>query len=160
YRISKGLAPLLWDQSAQVIAETRAIEGGKFHTEFTHEFAHTRPNGDSMDGFETGIIAEWKNLKTLTGKNFNPFCWENAARGTAYRYDDFGNVVGLGPRELIDGWINSPGHEAALTATSPANVTRYGAVAMSHFDTDIITDAFGGVTPINFWYYNSIEVYN
>ncbi len=62
YRASKGVEPLIWDQSIQVIAETRAIEGYKCHTSITHEWAHCRPNGDSMDGLETGILQNGATL--------------------------------------------------------------------------------------------------
>ena len=160
YRASKGIEPLIWDQSAQVIAETRAIEGGKFHTEFNHEFAHTRPNGDSIAGLETGIIAEWRNIGALKGKEFNTIPRENAACGTQDWVNDWGTHTGFWSKEVVEGWIKSPGHEAALVATSPDNATRYGAVATSHFDTDVQIDQWGDVNNIEYWYYNSIEVYD
>ena len=150
YRASKGIEPLIWDQSAQVIAETRAIEGYKVHTNNTSEWAHVRPNGDNMDGLETGIIMEWADIGALKGKRYNSFCWENAAHG----HEIFDEIA------IVNGWIKSPGHEAALVKTSPENATRYGAVAMSHLDTDVLTDNFGNVDKFNYWYYNTIEVYN
>ena len=160
YRASKGVHPLVWDQSAQVIAETRAIEGYKNHTNLTSAWAHCRPNGDSIVGLETGIAAEWRNIGALKNKNFNVGIWENAARGISDKLSDWGAHTGLWSKEVVDGWIRSPGHEAALVATSPENVTRYGAVAMSHLETDFTTTIWGDTVPYEYWYYNSIEVYN
>ena len=160
YRVSKGIEPLLWDQSIQVIAETRAIEGYKNHTNPTSEWAHCRPNGDSIAGLETGIIAEWRNIGALKDKEFNTIPWENAAHGISDEISDWGAHTGLWSKKVVEGWIKSPGHEAALVATSPDNATRYGAVAMSHFDTDVEINQWGDVNNIEYWYYNSIEVYN
>lgn len=151
YRASKGLAPLLWDQSIQVITETRAIEGFKVHTNQLGAWAHVRPNGDDKDNMKTGIAMEWTNIGALKDKRYDPFCWENAA-GPAHEIFD--------ETAIVDGWISSPGHEAALAREVSPNAKLYGAVAMSHFDTDIIEDNFGGVTNYNYWYYSTLEIYD
>ena len=114
YRASKGIHPLLWDQSAQVIAETRAIEGCKVHTNNSAEWAHTRPNGDSLGGLQgskEGIIYEWSNIGNLKNREHNAAPWENAFRAREYWENEWGYHEGYGPKEIIEGWIASHGHE-------------------------------------------------
>ena len=162
YRASKGVHPLLWDQCAQVIAETRAIEGYKCHTNVTSEWAHCRPNGDSGDGMhdrEKGIIHEWSNIGALKGKVYDPFCWENAAWANAYWENEWGYHTGSGPKEIVNGWIKSPGHERALIRDKSRPADLYGAVAMSHFDTDFTVDEWGEKNDINYWYFMSVEIW-
>ena len=100
------------------------------------------------------------NIGALKNKNFNSWCWENAISGVSDQISDWGAHTGLWSKKVVEGWIKSPGHEAALVATSPDNATRYGAVATSHFDTDVQIDQWGDVNNIEYWYYNTIEVYN
>lgn len=162
YRASKGIHPLVWDQCAQVIAETRAIEAYKCHTNSSGEWAHTRPNGDgdaSMDGLTTGIIYEWSNIGGLKGKAYDPFLWENAFRAKAYWENEWGYHTGYGPKEIVDGWIASPGHERALIRDKSRPADLYGAVAMSHFDTDFEIDEWDNKNDINYWYFNTVEVW-
>ncbi len=160
YRASKGVHPLLWDQCAQVIAETRAIEGHKMHTDPSGQFAHTRPNGDNKDNMSTGIAMEWSNIGALKGKVYDPFCWENAA-GPADEYweNEWGYHTGFEPKDIINGWIGSPGHEAALVRDKSGYANLYGAVATSHFDTDFRIDEWGDKINQYYWYYTSVEVH-
>lgn len=160
YRASKGIEPLIWDQSAQVVTETRAIEGFKVHTSFTREWAHVRPNGDDKDNMETGIVMEWANIGALKGKRYDPFCWENAIRGISDLISDWGAHTGLWSKAVVESWVKSPGHEAALVRKANNNAKLYGAVAMSHLDTDFETTIWGDTVPYECWYYSSIEVYN
>ena len=161
YRASKSIEPLIWDQSAQVVAETRAIEGHKMHTDSSGQFAHTRPNGDDKDNMETGIVMEWANIGGLKGHDYNPFAWENAA-GPADEYweNEWGYHTGTKPEDVINAWIGSPGHEAALVREVSADAKLYGAVATSHFDTDIRVDDWDNIINQYYWYYVSIEVYD
>lgn len=158
HRIDNGLEPLKWDQAAQVIAETRAIEARNFHTEpdsNVHE--HTRPNGDDMDNLQTGIAAEWSNIGVLRGKPFNPFCWENAfahvPEYTVLYENEYGykETYGWKTDYVVKGWIESKGHDAALKW----DVGDYGAVAASHFTTDVRDN---GVNDY-YWYYDVIDIY-
>ncbi|MEY8313516.1 S-layer homology domain-containing protein, partial [Oscillospiraceae bacterium 42-9] len=160
YRASKGVHPLLWDQCAQVIAETRAIEGHKMHTDPSGQFAHTRPNGDDKNNMSTGIAMEWTNIGALKGKTYDPFCWENAA-GPADEYweNEYGYHTGFTPKDIIDAWIGSPGHEAALVRDKSGYANLYGAVATSHFDTDFRVDDWGNKINQYYWYYTSVEVH-
>ena len=168
YRVSKGVIPLIWDQSAQVIMETRALEGFKCHTERTSAWAHCRPNGDGgagMDGPETGIIYEWSNAGSLKNHKFDSFLWENAAWGeNCYKtddsaYDKYYGYTGFGPKDVVDAWIESPGHEAALVRDTNNNTKLYGAVALSHLETDVESFSWGNME-LCYWYYGSIEVYD
>lgn len=151
HRLNNGLEPLIWDQAAQVIAETRAIESRNFHTEpnsNTHE--HTRPNGDEPDN----IIDEWNNIGVLKGKSYEKFTWENAFSNCPEYFEGYDDINGkycwgYGPKEIVKGWIESKGHDAALKTWQ-----EYGAVAASHFTTDIKN---GDNT--YYWYYNPIKVY-
>ncbi|WP_217960101.1 CAP domain-containing protein [Acutalibacter muris] len=159
YRASKGVHPLLWDQCAQVIAETRAIEGYKCHTDNSTKFGHTRPNGDDKNNLVTGIIMEWANIGALKGKTYDPFAWENGFKADEYWENEWGYHTGYGPKEIVDGWIASPGHEAALVRDKSRPAELYGAVAVSHFDTDYEIDEWGNKTNINYWYFNTVEVW-
>ena len=163
YRASKGIHPLLWDQSAQVIAETRAIEGYKMHTNNSTEWAHVRPNGDRLGGVhgdKHGIIYEWNNIGKLKGHDHDAAPWENAFMADEYWENEWGGHIGYGPKEIIDGWIASHGHEINLTRDKSGFADLYGAVAVSHFDTDFEIDEWGEKTNINYWYFVNYEVYN
>ena len=164
YRASKGVHPLVWDQCAQVIAETRAIEAYKCHTDFSGEWAHTRPDGNgdaSMDGLTTGMIYEWSNIGGLKGKTYDPFLWENAA-GPAPEFkviyeNEWGyqETYGVKTKDIINGWIASPGHEATLIRDKSRPAELYGAVASSHYDNEI--NEYG--CWMNCWYFNTVEVW-
>lgn len=163
YRASKGIHPLLWDQSAQVIAETRAIEGCKVHTNNSAEWAHTRPNGDSLGGLQgskEGIIYEWSNIGNLKNREHNAAPWENAFRAREYWENEWGYHEGYGPKEIIEGWIASHGHEVVLTRDKSGFADLYGAVAMSHFDTDFEIDEWDNKTNFNYWYFVNYEIYH
>lgn len=163
YRASKGIAPLIWDQSAQVIAETRAIEGCKVHTNNSAEWAHTRPNGDSLggpQGGKQGIIYEWSDIGALKDHEHSAAPWENAFRAREYWENEWGYHEGYGPKEVVEGWIASHGHEVVLTRDKSGFADLYGAVAMSHFDTDFEIDQWDNKTNFNYWYFVNYEVYN
>lgn len=149
HRINNGLEPLKWDQAAQVIAETRAIESRNFHTEpNTNIHEHTRPNGDELHN----VIDEWRNIGILKGKSFNPFCHENGYQNCQeYWENDYGYHEGFGPVQIVKGWIESKGHDAALKWDSGD----YGAVAASHFDTDLTPSGDNTY----YWYYNALDIY-
>lgn len=156
HRLNNGLEPLKWDQAAQAITETRAIESRNFHTEFnSNAHEHTRPNGDYIADYKTGIVAEWCNVGILKGKSFDPGLNENAfSHCPEYfeGYDDLNGKYswGYGPKEIVKGWIESKGHDAALKTTN----RDYGAVAASHFETDVRNGEKD-----YYWYYNAIAVY-
>ena len=163
YRASKGIHPLLWDQSAQVIAETRAIEGYKVHTNNTSEWAHCRPNGDRLGGVHGdrhGIIYEWNNIGKLKEHDYDAAPWENAFMADEYWENEWGYHTGYGPKEIIDGWISSHGHEINLTRDKSGFADLYGAVAVSHFDTDFEIDEWGEKTNLNYWYFVNYEIYH
>lgn len=147
HRINNGLEPLKWDQAAQVIAETRAIESRNFHTEpDSGEHTHTRPNGDDLHN----VIDEWRNIGVLKGNAYEKFTYENAfAHCPEYWENDYGYHEGYGPAQIVKGWIESKGHDAALKTWQ-----KYGAVAASHFETDIRD---GSKT--YYWYYNPLNIY-
>ena len=65
-----------------------------------------------------------------------------------------------GPKEIIDGWIASHGHEVVLTRDKSGFADLYGAVAVSHFDTDFEIDEWGEKTNINYWYFVNYEIYH
>ena len=167
YRMSQGIAPLMWDQSAQVIMETRALEGYKCHTDRTSAWAHCRPNGDSsagMDGPTTGMIYEWSNIGELKNHKFDSFLYENAAWGENPHktddsaYDKYYGYTGFGPKDVVDRWIASPGHEAALVRDTNNYAKLFGAVALSHLPTDIEESQWGDIE-LCYWYFCSVEVY-
>lgn len=150
HRINNGLEPLKWDQAAQVVAETRAIEGYKCHTNDTSAWAHVRPNGDNKGDYKTSIVVEWSNIGVLKNSSFNPFCYENAFAHVNEAYEnEYGWHEGTA-RDIIKGWITSKGHDAALKW----NVGDYGAVAASHFENDIRDG-----TNTYYWYYDTIDIY-
>ena len=164
YRMSQGIAPLMWDQSVQAIMETRALEGYKCHTDRTSAWAHVRPNGDSKDNMQTGIVMEWANLGEIKGHRFEPFAWENAAWGENPHktddsaYDKYYGYTGFGPKDVVDSWIASPGHEAALVRDTNNYAKLFGALALSHLPTDIEESQWGD-TELCYWYFCSVEVY-
>lgn len=157
HRLNNGLEPLKWDQAAQVIAETRAIESRNFHTEpDSGEHTHTRPNGDYLHGYKTGIVAEWRNIGVMKNESFDQNCNENAFCGIAeYKVlfeNDWGyqETAGWKTDFVIKGWIESKSHDVALKTNR-----QYGAVAYHHFNKDIDDNGCW----LNYWYYNAIDVY-
>lgn len=139
HRLNNGLKALEWDQSVQVIAETRAIEGYKQHTDNTSAWAHVRPNGD----YHNTIINEWTNIGLLKNKQYGSWFYENAAPNWPEPYE---NALGYHEYTAIDvvkSWINSPGHNDALLSGD-----NYGAVA---YDTTANNRYY--------WYYDVIKIH-
>lgn len=152
YRINLGLEPLIWDQAAQVIVETRAIEGYKNHTSATSEWAHVRPNRDS----HSSILNEWNKIGALKNKNYHSWLYENAIPNQPEPFrNNYGYHEGTADT-VVDSWIQSPGHENQLRAhdTNGGNA-QYGAVAGSHLDTDVDADG----EPRYYWYFNAMTIY-
>lgn len=147
YRINLGLEPLEWSQAAQLVAETRAIESQKCHTDPDSKWTHTRPNGDDI----SSVTHEWNKPEIFAKQAFSHLCAENAfANCPEYYENDYGYHEGYGPKQIIKGWIDSKGHEAALRTTA-----HYGAIAASHLDTDI--NNAGEKT--YYWYYDAFDIY-
>lgn len=140
HRINNGIQPLIWDQAVQVIAETRAIEGYKCHTNVTSEWAHVRPDGSG----HSSITNEWNKIGLLTHTNYSD--WPNEC---AIRLEGAPTISNWGVNcdnyaDVIKYWFNSSGHNAALLDSN----VQYGAVACSH-----LNDTDNGY----FWYYNSLH---
>lgn len=98
HRANNGVPLLKWDQAAQVIAETRAIEAYNQGQAFVSEWAHVRPN--KKDNFDS-IINEWPKTGIFTN-GYHNYLAEDAAHHCSDVY---------GP---IAGWIDSPGHNREL----------------------------------------------
>lgn len=114
HRVNQGLAPIEWDQAAQVIAEIRSLEsitwvqGGQ---------PHTRPDGDShIDP----IMDECHSIGILAIKTNDGWLNENGHSGSIHA----GN--GNYHRHMaIPGFIESAGHNETLLATN----TTHGAIS-------------------------------
>lgn len=156
YRINLGLEPLVWDQAVQVVAETRAIESQGFHGKIQindgQEGAHKRPNGDDI----RDIPSEWTKPTVFSGKTFSQLAAENAfAHVAEYKviYENewgYKETAGWKTDWVVKGWIESPGHEAALRTGA-----KYAAVAYNHYDTDIDENGCW----LNYWYFNAFDIH-
>lgn len=88
-RTKVGVAPLVLDEALCNAANMRAIE-----MDYSGYFSHTRPNGSNCF-----TVFEFCNIDYLS-------CGENIAAGYAT------------PADVVDGWMNSPGHKANILNTS------------------------------------------
>ncbi|MDR2132886.1 MAG: CAP domain-containing protein [Clostridiales Family XIII bacterium] len=83
-RTAAGLAPLAWNDKLFEAAQIRA-------NEITKQFSHTRPNGS---GYHTALSDVGITGSAMSG--------ENIAAGQRT------------PEEVINGWMDSPGHKANI----------------------------------------------
>jgi len=122
HRINNGVELLIWDQGAQVFAETRAIEM-RYRYENFNQFDHVRPDGSGANEV-VAMVNEWSKIgilqKTYTG-------WLNEAgslRGGEPLISDWGVNIDNG-KDVTKGWINSPAHNNQLLDSN----AHHGAVA-------------------------------
>ena len=111
HRINNGVEPFIWDQGAQVFAETRAIET-RYRCENFNQFDHVRPDGSGANEV-VAMVHEWSMIGILQ----KPYAgWLNEA----LHFSSSGPCISNWDVNLDNGkdvtksWINSPGHNYQL----------------------------------------------
>ncbi len=137
HRINNSVEPVIWDQGAQVFAETRAIEMSYRYKNF-NQYDHVRPDGSTGD--EVVVIArEWSMIGILQKTHTS---WINeAADLCGGRPQIYEGVNIYNGKAVTNSWINSPGHNRQLLDSN----AHYGAVA------------YDGTDGCHMWVYNGLH---
>ncbi len=137
HRINNGVEPVIWDQGAQVFAETRAIEMSYRYKNF-NQYDHVRPDGSGVNEV-VAMVHEWSMIGILQ----KPYTgWLNEAADLCSSGPQIYEGINIyNGKDITNSWINSPKHNDQLLDSN----AHYGAVA------------YYGADDCHIWSYNGLH---